>query len=88
MDPMERLKVSQEGITVTNSTNTVRLWNLKERKSEHAAKLGLEGSEQKCTGTSFKCTGTPYSKTGSSKCVPVHHLSVPVHPVGFWANEV
>ena len=46
------------------------------------------GSEQKCTGTSFKCTGTPYSKTGSSKCVPVHHLSVPVHPVGFWENEV
>ena len=44
MGPMERLKVSQEGITVTNSTNTVSLWNLNKIKSEQAAKPGMEGS--------------------------------------------
>ena len=36
VDPMERLRVSQEGIPMTNSKNTVSLCNLKERKGEHA----------------------------------------------------
>ena len=43
--PMERVKVSKEGITVTNSMNTVSWWNLnKIKKNELAAKLGMEGS--------------------------------------------
>ena len=44
VDPMERLRVSQEGIPVTNSTNTVNLCNLKERKGEHSAKPEMKGS--------------------------------------------
>ena len=44
VDPMERLRVSLEGISVTNFTNIVSLCNLKERKGEHAAKPGMKGS--------------------------------------------
>ena len=41
---MERLKVSKEGITVTNSINTVSWVESEQKKSEHAVKPGMEGS--------------------------------------------
>ena len=42
---MERLKVSEEGITVTKPMNTVSLVESEQKKkNEHAAKPGLEGN--------------------------------------------
>ena len=44
MDPMERLKVSREGATVTNSWNTVSWVGYEPKKGKHAIEPGMEGS--------------------------------------------
>ena len=41
---MERLKVSREGATVTNSWNTVSWVEYEPKKGKHAVEPGMEGS--------------------------------------------
>ena len=44
MGPMERLKVSEEGIIVTKPMNTISLVESEQKKkNEHAAKPGMGG---------------------------------------------
>ena len=47
VDPMERLKVSKERATVTNSVNTVSWVEYEQKKGEHVVKPGMEGSFQR-----------------------------------------
>ena len=83
MDPMERLKVSKEGNTMTNFVNTVSLGRMSRRKGEHAVKPGMGGSRQGQILHRHHCS--QFEKIYMKKncqigtSVPVHLQHVPVH---------